>query len=51
MTNRERNEMNAVWQRLDELEELVNLIVGKLEIDVVAEAVTDEEVLGEEVRP
>jgi len=38
-----------VWERLDDLEQLVNLIVGRLEIDVVGEAVVVDPVPDEEV--
>jgi len=48
MTRENRKDMSAMWARLDNLEEIVNIIVGKLEIDLVAESVTDEELVDRE---
>jgi hypothetical protein len=48
MTRKEQHEMRAMWARLDNLEQIVNIIVGRLEIDLVAEAVTDEELVDRE---
>jgi hypothetical protein len=48
MTRENRKDMSAMWARLDNLEEIVNIIVGRLEIDLVAEAVTDEELVDRE---
>lgn len=36
-----QNDMAAVWERLDMMEEMVSIIAGKLEIDWEAEGITE----------
>jgi hypothetical protein len=43
MTREERDEIRAIWERLDTLEEMVNLVYDKL--DIVFEGESAEEVI------
>jgi len=43
MTRSERQEINDMWERLDALEEITNILIDKLHIDLVGEAAQENE--------